>query len=329
VNTNQQQQARELYFSTNKTQREIAQAVSVSERTIHRWVKQEEWDRLKKSIHAMPVIILENMHYQIIELQNDIANREEGKRYPTVQEAEITRKLVNCMHKMSHYPCLPQNIQMMQQFSAYVNNEDHDFAVRLVRYANNFFTGKEKYTHKPCHFEYGEKFATANGEIAALKQEIEYEQQNKSTCPPPIEGPTPQTENCPLPTADSKEDSVTLSGSRSATLPNNSTEDATTSTAHCPLPTDDSMEPDISQAHVHETQSHKGIPAREQHEKPCPQPDKTGHFPPHITDKTKAILPDGSAWIGEDMAYDPRFNGTREITNGEVFWLYKNGYISR
>src|SRR6202012_1464035 len=130
----QQPQARELYFGSGKTQKEIAQSVGVHEKTVYRWIKQDAWDQLKQASMAMPVIIADNMCNQLIALQNSIAEREEGKRIPTMQEAEIMRKLVNCITKLKDHPSLGQNIQMMMNFSLYVGTHDLDFNKKLMAY---------------------------------------------------------------------------------------------------------------------------------------------------------------------------------------------------
>jgi transposase-like protein len=91
--TDKKQLARQLYLTQGKTQKEIAQEVGVSERTVYTWVHQYAWHKLKLAAYQAPVTITDNMCSQLVEMQDAIAAREPGKRFPTPQEAEVTRKL--------------------------------------------------------------------------------------------------------------------------------------------------------------------------------------------------------------------------------------------
>ncbi len=90
---NKKQQAQRLYME-GKSQKDIAATVGVSERTVYTWVHQYAWNKLHLASYQAPATIADNLCSQIIELQNAIAAREPGKRYPTGEEAEVTRKLI-------------------------------------------------------------------------------------------------------------------------------------------------------------------------------------------------------------------------------------------
>ena len=86
------QQARELYFTQNLSQREIAQQVGVSERTVYTWVHQYAWNKLRVAALSAPITMVDNFSSALVELQNAIAARKPGERYPTPKEAEVSRK---------------------------------------------------------------------------------------------------------------------------------------------------------------------------------------------------------------------------------------------
>lgn len=81
--TERQQSARHLYLAGGKTQREIALEVGVSERTIYTWIHHFAWNKLKQATLQAPATIADNLSSQLVEMQNAIAAREPGKRYPT------------------------------------------------------------------------------------------------------------------------------------------------------------------------------------------------------------------------------------------------------
>ena len=118
--TDQKKQALDLYINQSFTQQQVADAVGVCVRTVHNWVKQHAWDRLRLATHQAPALIADNFSSQLVELQNSIAAREPGKRFPTIQETEIMRKLTVCIANTKKTVSLPQVTQMMRMFRSFV-----------------------------------------------------------------------------------------------------------------------------------------------------------------------------------------------------------------
>ena len=106
--TDQKKQALDLYINQSFTQQQVADAVGVCVRTVHNWIKQHAWDRLRLATHQAPALIADNFSSQLVELQNNIAAREPGKRFPTTQEMEVMRKLTVCINNTKKTVSLPQ-----------------------------------------------------------------------------------------------------------------------------------------------------------------------------------------------------------------------------
>jgi transposase-like protein len=154
---NKKQEAQRLYFSGSHTYRQVAGAVGVSERTIYNWIKQHSWDTLRTAALQAPALIAENLASQIVELQNAIAAREPGQRFPTPQEAEVTRKLIGCYEKMKHYPSLSQSSQVLQSFRNFVKDRATDDAVKtsVANWSAIFLQANAKNGYSPYQLEYG------------------------------------------------------------------------------------------------------------------------------------------------------------------------------
>src|ERR1043166_8222510 len=97
ISPDRKHRARILYLTSGMSQREVAEAVGVSERTIFTWVHQFGWDRLRTAALQAPATIVENFTSELVELQNAIKDRDTGKRFPTNQEADVMRKLMLCI----------------------------------------------------------------------------------------------------------------------------------------------------------------------------------------------------------------------------------------
>lgn len=92
--------AKSLFINGNYTQEEIADKVGTTRQTVSRWIKDEAWDELKASITITPAQILAGLNRQIIEINNNINSREEGKRFATVAEADTLAKLASAIKKI-------------------------------------------------------------------------------------------------------------------------------------------------------------------------------------------------------------------------------------
>lgn len=154
MKTAQQSQARDLYLNTTLTQKDIARYLSVSEKTVYLWIKQHAWDRLKQASLAAPALIADNLFNQVVELQAHIAGREEGNRFPSQQEADITRKLILCIEKLKLYPSQGACMQMMRSFLDFVGGSDAGLQQQLMQYAKDFLEGKGANGFKPYDISY-------------------------------------------------------------------------------------------------------------------------------------------------------------------------------
>jgi transcriptional regulator with XRE-family HTH domain len=82
-----------MFLKDNKTQREISDITGVSEKTISKWKKEENWDRLRSSIIISKAEELRRIYQQINELNTKIEKRPDGDRYANSKEADTLSKL--------------------------------------------------------------------------------------------------------------------------------------------------------------------------------------------------------------------------------------------
>ncbi len=89
------QQQRELgrlkFFYQHWTYKEIAEWLGVSENTIGKWAKEDEWKKEKRSLTQSREQALLDAYKQLEEINSNIAKREEGSRFPTKDE-RLARK---------------------------------------------------------------------------------------------------------------------------------------------------------------------------------------------------------------------------------------------
>jgi hypothetical protein len=151
---NRKQQAQQLYMA-GKTQKEIADMVGVSERTIYTWVHQFSWDKLRLAAFQAPATISDNLCSQLVEMQNVIAARPAGQRFPTIEEASVSRILINSIDKMKKYPSLSNHMQVLETFRNYIRPVNREFARQLASYTDRFLGAKAINGYAPYQVEYG------------------------------------------------------------------------------------------------------------------------------------------------------------------------------
>lgn len=164
-----------MYMSGKYSQRDIAKELCISERTVYNWIQNNTWDKLRQAAFAAPAIIAHNLCNQLVELQNVIAAREPGQRFPTLQEAVITGKLIAGIEKMKKYPSLPQNMQVLETFKQYVSPKvDRKFNRDLKIFTDGFLQAEAKNGYFPYQLEYQSDGAAAlNPFLADHEQESE------------------------------------------------------------------------------------------------------------------------------------------------------------
>ena len=146
--------ARDLFFQTGKTQKEIAQIIGVSEKTIYLWMKDGDWKRLRSASRLMPSMIVENFYAQVQELNDDIRSRGTGRRYPTVQEAEVFRKMVMTISRIQKGHTQPEYMEMMQKFLSWLMSQDAGLGQALTPIADKFLKSRSVDGFHPFDIEY-------------------------------------------------------------------------------------------------------------------------------------------------------------------------------
>lgn len=125
-NTRQQKEehAKLLFLRENLTQKEIAEKVGVSQVTITKWVKGGKWESLRTSLSITREEQLANLYRQIAEINNCIAIRAEGQRYPNSKEADTINKLAAAIDKMERETGLSDIISVSQKFLEWLRKSD-------------------------------------------------------------------------------------------------------------------------------------------------------------------------------------------------------------
>lgn len=138
TNAEKKDYAKILYVKETMTQKEIAQKVGVSEKTLSKWVNDNDWDRLKASIVITKEEQLRRIYNQISNLQADIDSREQGKRYAIPREADILSKLAAAARALETESSIADIVEVSKRFLNWLRLSDVDKAKEFARLLDGF-----------------------------------------------------------------------------------------------------------------------------------------------------------------------------------------------
>jgi len=138
----QQKQAESLYFQSNLSKTDIAQILGVSRRTVHYWVQQNNWDRIRESAQVMPTALASNCYLILARLQDSILSPERADKPVTLQEVNTMHKLTLTISKLNKRGALNENLELMTYFLEFAHNHDPRMAEVLKPVVNEFIRSR-------------------------------------------------------------------------------------------------------------------------------------------------------------------------------------------
>lgn len=127
--------AKSLYLDGNYTQEEIADKVGTTRQTVNRWIKDGNWESIKASVAITPAQIIAQWNRQIIEVNNAIAGRGEGRRYATPAEADALAKLAGAINKLQNDVGVSDCVSVAMRFLSWLRPLD----IEAAKQFNNLF----------------------------------------------------------------------------------------------------------------------------------------------------------------------------------------------
>lgn len=135
--------AKLIYLRENVTQQEIAERVGVSRLTVNRWAK--EWEGLKLNLLQTREERISSTLAQLEELDRSIAEKPEGKRFPTTAEADIRRKLTADLEALEQEASIRDIYNVSRGLLDYIRQTDLEKAKELSDYFDLYITAKMRW----------------------------------------------------------------------------------------------------------------------------------------------------------------------------------------
>jgi hypothetical protein len=133
-----QDYAKLLYLKTTMTQKEIAEKIGVTEKTLGSWVRKGDWEVLRASYTVTKEQELRRIYQQINNLNNTINDRDEGKRYATNPEADILSKLASTARSLETETGLSAIVDTAIMFLDWLRPVDFELSNKVSDYFDGF-----------------------------------------------------------------------------------------------------------------------------------------------------------------------------------------------
>ncbi|MES2704661.1 MAG: hypothetical protein V4649_18620 [Bacteroidota bacterium] len=133
-------QAKNLYFQSDLNKTQIANLLHISRRTLHYWIVEGSWQRLKSSAEHMPSIIAENC-YHILHHMTELYLSERRLSKPvTPKEIDAMHKLTLTIGKLKGRSVLNENMEMFGYFINKLQAEAPALADQLSPFVDKYLS---------------------------------------------------------------------------------------------------------------------------------------------------------------------------------------------
>ena len=134
--------AKSLYIGGGLTQKEIAERISVTEKTLIKWIKVGKWDSLKKSLLTTKQNQLSFLYDQLDFLNTEIKKRD--SKVATAKEADVIIKLTAAINRLETETSIGDTVEVARNFIEFVRPQNLELAKTITDLFDDFITAKMK-----------------------------------------------------------------------------------------------------------------------------------------------------------------------------------------
>jgi predicted transcriptional regulator len=138
----QQEQAKNLYFQTNLSKSEIAALLDVSRTTVHSWVRDGDWDRLKRSATHLPSLLAEKCYHIIGHYTDHLLSGHRDHMPIQKQEADTLYRIVVTLNKLKNRNSINDSMEMFGFFLDGLKAKAPRLAGELLPYMEEYISSR-------------------------------------------------------------------------------------------------------------------------------------------------------------------------------------------
>jgi uncharacterized protein YjcR len=136
--------AKLIYTREGLNQKQTADKVGISTKTMCKWVEEGKWDLLKASLTISKENELRRIYAQINDLNTAIENRETGQRHANSKEADTLTKLAAAAKALESEASVTEIFDTFVAFNEFLRPFDLAFTQKLTEYQDAFIKSRLK-----------------------------------------------------------------------------------------------------------------------------------------------------------------------------------------
>jgi len=144
LNNDQKRQWAEQLYTGNSTitQKEVAERVGVSTKTMGTWVGKYKWEELRTSLIVTKSEELRRLYAQVKELNSAIMQKPEGARYANSKEADVMVKITNAIRALETETSIAQIVEVSKDIIDWLRPQDPEQAKMLTPILDAFIKSR-------------------------------------------------------------------------------------------------------------------------------------------------------------------------------------------
>ena len=142
MNNTLQAQAKNLYFQSDLSKTEISDLLGIPRRTLHYWIREKNWDRIKRSAMHMPSLLAENVYHVIARFTQQLLGEDRINRPITHKEADTLHKLTLTVSKLKNRATLNESMEMFGVFMDNVHRQSPEMAQQITPFVDDYIAGR-------------------------------------------------------------------------------------------------------------------------------------------------------------------------------------------
>jgi len=140
----QQQQAQRLYFQTDISKTQIAETLGISRRSLHNWIRENNWEQIKKNAEVIPSFLAENCYQILGNLTGHLLSADRLGQPATIQEVNAVYKLTLTISKLKAKNTLNESMETLAWFTESVEAKDPELAQKLQPHLEEYIAAHAK-----------------------------------------------------------------------------------------------------------------------------------------------------------------------------------------
>ena len=144
------QQAKELYYQTDLTKTEIANALGISRRALHYWIKAYRWEAFKDNAAVLPSLLAEKCYFIMGHLTDHYLGVLRNHKPVTHTEADTLYKLMLTVRKLKSHSTLNESMEMFKNFHDRLAVHDKQLSDALSPHIERYFDSRASDTIDDC-----------------------------------------------------------------------------------------------------------------------------------------------------------------------------------